>query len=309
MDVPSVICLAEVCKVIPVRLFWDNLGEYQNYKLEKGATLEKYKADLFEPKDYKKLQHILSDDNSPFKEVYYDDILTSPTNVDDVDAISGETILVLNEEDTVPGAALGCYTLWHWANGEIVEKIKNLTAKVLTEDLLERALLEKKRAYFLIGIKELGDRKNFKKSFVDIILSQVLVDENLIKPAFKYLEKAPSQIYLDATKTIFTKGKTTQKLASIRSLKLSNYKLQKIYLDDLSDEISTLKSFQEVVSFLDLMETKNSNSNKVIENVFPLLKSDFIVARRAYWFLMKNNLNNEQRSILEKFGKTNKTSL
>ena len=57
------------------------------------------------------------------------------------------------------------------------------------------------------------------------------------------------------------------------------------------------------------METKNSNSNKVIENVFPLLKSDFIVARRAYWFLMKNNLNNEQRSILEKFGKTNKTSL
>ena len=33
MDVPSVICLEEVCKVIPVRLFWNDLGKYQKYEL------------------------------------------------------------------------------------------------------------------------------------------------------------------------------------------------------------------------------------------------------------------------------------
>ena len=38
---------------------------------------------------HKKLQHILSDKNSPFKEVYYDEILTVPTE-DDADAVRGD---------------------------------------------------------------------------------------------------------------------------------------------------------------------------------------------------------------------------
>lgn len=310
MDVPSVICLEKVCKVIPVRIFWDNLGEYQKYELEKNATLEKYKAELFEPKDYSKLQRILSDNDSPFKEVYYDEILTAPTTLEeDVDAISGETILELDDKDTVPGAALGCYTLWHWANGEIVEKIKYLTGKILSEKQLERALIDKNRDYYFIGIKELESRKNFTQSFIDIMISQVLVDENLLKSTFEYLEKSAPKAYFNAAKYIFIKGEKQQKLAAIRSLRYSKYKPKSLYLDVLSDEISSLKSFQEVSLFLDLMETKNPNSKNVIENVFQLLESDFIKARRGYWFLKNKKITSSQDKILKKFYKKNKNSL
>ena len=309
MDVPSVICLEEVCKIIPVRLYWDNLGEYQKYELEKGATLEKYKADLFEPEDYIKLQHILSDNNSPFKEVYYDEILTAPTSEEDVDAVSGETIIELDEKDTVHGAALGCYTLWHWANGEIVEKIKNLTGKVLNDNFLKRALKEKNRAYYFIGIKELENRKDFSSSFVNIIIDEVLKEDKLLKATFKYLEKSPSEVYFNAAKKIFLKGRKAHKLTVIRSLKYSTDNPKKEYLDNLSDEISSLHSFQEVSFFLDLMTAKNPNSKIVTANVFSILDAKIIIARKAYWFLKKQSLTPAQKEKLTVFYQSHKNNL
>jgi len=75
MDVESVICLEEVCKIVPVRIYWNNIGEYIKYELEDGVTLEKYEADFFEKEDYSKLQSILSNFNSPFKNVRVDEIL------------------------------------------------------------------------------------------------------------------------------------------------------------------------------------------------------------------------------------------
>ena len=97
MDVQSVICLEQVCKVIPVRIFWNNLGEYQRYELENGATLEKYEDAIFDPEDYPKLHSILANIASPFKDVYIDEILTVVD--DESDAISGATALELDEED------------------------------------------------------------------------------------------------------------------------------------------------------------------------------------------------------------------
>lgn len=308
MDVPSVICLEEVCKVIPVRLFWNNLGKYQKYELEKGGTLEKYKADVFEPQDYTKLQHILSDANSPFKEVYYHEILTVPTE-DDVDAVSGATALELDEKDTVPGAALGCYTLWHWANGEIVQKIKDFTGKVLSEKQLKMALIDENREYFSIAIKELENRKNYSKSFVDIIVEETTKDDLVLKSTFKYLEKSPSQTYFNATKSIFLSANKTQKLAAIRSLRYSKHQPKKEYLNDLSTHISSLKSFQGVSFFLDLMQAKNPNSKKVVKNVIVLLNADFIIARRVYWFLKNQQTTVSQKEKLNQFYKKHQNSL
>jgi len=311
MDVPSVICLEKVCKVIPVRLFWNNLGEYQKYELEKGATLEKYKADVFEPQDYSKLQNILSDDDSPFKEVYYNEILTVvDENVEnDVDAVSGATALVLDEEDTVPGAALGCYTLWHWANGEIIDEIKKLTGKVLSDSQLIRALTDKNRKYYSIAIKELENRKNISNVLITTIIDEASIDDSVVKSTFKYLEKSSSKVYLNATKAIFSNGKKIQKLAAIRSLRYSKHKAKSSYFNELSNQISSLKSFQEIAVFLDLMESKNPNSKTVIQNTVPLLKSDFIIARRAYWFLKNQKLTSSQEKLVKEFHRKHQNSL
>ncbi|MGJ8743964.1 hypothetical protein [Polaribacter sp.] len=310
MDVQSVICLEQVCKVIPVRIFWNNIGEYQKYELEKGATLEKYEDALFDSEDYVKLQGILSNKESPFKEVYIDEILTVVDEHDDEsDAVSGATALELDEKDTVAGAALTCYTLWHWANGEVVKAIKEITGKSVTNSQLQDFLVEKNTTYFFIALKDLERRKNYTAPFIKRITKRVLEEESVLKSTFNYLEKAPSSTYFSALEDLFVKGEKAQKLAVIRSLQSIQQTIPNSYLDTLSNEVLKLSSFQEVSFFLDLMQSKNANSKKVVENVFPLLQSGFIKARRAYWFLKSQNLSAEQNETLNIFKIKNKSSL
>ena len=310
MDVQSVICLEQVCKVIPVRIFWNTIGDYQKYELEKGATLEKYEDEVFASEDYKKLHSVLVNKDSPFKEVYIDEILTVVDEHDEEsDAVSGATALELDEKDTVPGAALTCYTLWHWANGDVVEKIKEITGKSLAEQHLHAFLVAEKPTYFKVALQELARRKMYSQPFINSITKRVLEEESLLKITFNYLEKAPSNTYFSATEYLFFKGKTAHKLAVIRSLKSIKYTISTPYLDTLSAEVSKLNSYQEISSFLDVMQTKNPHSKKVIENVFPLLSSDFIKARRVYWFLKNQQLSTKQQKVLRNFEKENKASL
>jgi hypothetical protein len=306
LDVQSVICLEQVCKVIPVRVFWNNIGEYQKYELEKGATLEKYEDDFFDVEDYPKLHRILKDVNSPFRDVYIDEILTVIDEHGDADAVSGETALELDEKDTVPGAALTCYTLWHWANGEIVRKIKEITAKSVSNQQLQDFLVDENQAYYLIALNDLERRQNYTAPFISIITKRVLEVEFLLKSTINYLKNAPSEIYFSALKKVFVNGETAQKLAVIRSLKAIEYSIPNLYLDTLSNEILKLSSYQEVSFFIDLIESENSNSKKVVANVFLLLKSDFIKARRVYWFLKNQKLTKKQENGLSEFYNKNK---
>lgn len=310
MDVKSVICLEQVCKVIPVRIYWNNLGAYQKYVLEEGATLEKYEDDLFSDEDYPKLHSVLSNSNSPFKEVYIEDILTVvDEHNDESDAVSGATALELDEKDTVPGAALTCYTLWHWANGEIVQQIKQITGSSISDVQLQEFIVDKNSNYFVIALKELADRKNYSKSIIKVIIKKVLEDESLLRSTFDYLEKAPSEIYFSTLKELFLNGGKEQKLAVIRSLKSIKYTISNDFFDAFSNQIATFDSYHELSFFLDILQAKNISSDKIIENVLPILKSDFIKARRAYWFLKNQKLTSEQQEVLNAFYIKNKEKL
>ena len=273
MDVPSVICLEQVCKIIPVRLFWNDLGEYQKYELEQGATLEKYKADLFETEDYTKLHKILSDKRSPFKDVYYNEILTVP-NTEEVDAVSGATALQLDLEDTVPGAALGCYTLWHWANGEIVQKITNLTGATLTKQQKLQLINHNKVVYYDVIIA------SFKNDKIDVEL-----------------------IY-----QLFKKGNISHRLQVFNLLHRSKNTSAK-FIESISKIVVINKNYQEISSFITFLESNQINSVSIINDVFSLLKADFIIARRAYWFLKDKELTTYQKNILHQFYNRNKKRL
>lgn len=311
MDVYSVICLKGVCKVILVKLFWNAVGEYKKYELAKGKTLEKYEADLFEPKDYVKLQNILSDNNSPFKEVYYDEILDVPVEHgnEDVDAVSGATAIQLDEKDTVPGAALTCFTLWHWANGEVVSKIKAFTGASSSKDQLKDFILHENTAYFEIAIVELQKRKLYSKDFVDSVIQKILLDNTLLRTGNIYFNELPLDFYLYATERFFLEGGKEHKISIIQWLRETSMQIPHSFLDKLSSEMPRLDSYQEISLILDLLETKNKNSQMVLENTIPLLEADFLMARRVYWFLKNQKLNAEQLKTLELFYQKNKNRL
>lgn len=292
MDVQSVLCLEKVCKVIPVRIYWNNIGVYQRYELERGATLEKYKSDIFEPKDYNKLDSILANPASPFKEVYYDEILTVVDELsEDVDAISGATALELDERDTVPGAALTCFTLWHWANGEIVSIIKNITGDAVSKQQLKAFLQDNDNSYYYLVLEQLTKRGIYLDEYLDLVLERVKENAVVIRPTIDYIETAPEEFYFEAIKRIFLMGNQPQKIAALKSIQNIEYIPTLDYLNSLGANISTLDSFQETAAFLELMEIRENYSEKLINNILPLLDKDFLIARRAYWYLLNAPLS------------------
>lgn len=291
MDVKSVICLEEVCKVIPVTLFWNAVGEYQAYKLQEGATLEKYEDDLFESVDYEKLDLILKTSNSPFKDVFIEEILTVSTDIEgDIDAFSGETILELNDDETVHGAALTCYTLWHWANGEITSVIKTKTGQSASNEQLNAFIRNGDPIEYKLAIDELYRRELFTKTTVNSVVQAVMTHPGLVSVGIEYFEHCPLELYLNASQLLFEKGNTKHRISILQSLNSVEYSIPKTYLDNLSTMINNLESYQEVSLLLDLMENKNSGSETVITNATPLLHGDFFVARRVYWFLKNQNV-------------------
>ena len=141
MDVDSVICEDGQCAFLTGRMHWDVIGRYRRYSLEPGKDLTKQKHHRFTKEDYAKLDRLLLNRDSllrdhPFK------TLTKPgkpgTNKE-VHGVTGATAEALKAE-TVPGAVHTCYTLWHWANGEAVKTIRELTAASLDTSLACRLL-------------------------------------------------------------------------------------------------------------------------------------------------------------------------
>lgn len=296
LDVKSVICLEEVCKVISVRIFWNEIGEYQKYELENNATLEKYEADLFEKEDYKKLHTIIQNPNSPFKETFIEDILT--VVVDDgtgnLDAVSGATAIHLDEKDTVPGAALTCFTLWHWAHGDVVSIIKTITGQSVSQEKLFSFLSNENRTYFFVSLEALKEHKNYSNLFVEEVIRQALENNDLLKASIQYIETAPSDIYFSSIRKLYLKGNELQKIEAIRALIRTKTPINNDYLIPFSEEIKPSKSYQEVSLFLDLLEITNLKNEKITQNVITLLESDFLIARRAYYYLKNQSLDNNQ---------------
>ena len=160
MVVDSVVCKEAVCEVVGVTMAWDALGKYEDYRLEKeGTHLEKVEADWedkaapdgvpFTDADYKKLDQILKDRHSALQTQTLESMSPGSQN-DEVDVVSGATPLNLKEA-VVEGAALTCFHLWHWANGEVGAAARELTQKSCNEKLLNSFLFSDKPHYVLFG--------------------------------------------------------------------------------------------------------------------------------------------------------------
>lgn len=310
IDVQSVICLENVCKVIPVRMYWNAIGEYQRYTLQKGATLEKYEADVFAPKDYDKLHTILKNKKSPFKEVYIEDVLTVKNELsDNIDAISGATALDLAEENTVPGAALTCFTLWHWANGEIISITQQITASTATDAQLLTFINKKNTTYYTLALAELSKRKLYKNNFLNAIFKNLKETQKEVKPTINYLEGSPKNTYLKTIKKLFIKGSLTQKIAALKSIENTTHNIKPKYLDCISGYAGKLKTYQEIAALLQMLESKNYFSKKTADNLVPLLNSDFLIARGVYWYLRDKSLNPQQKKNVTNLKNQHKNKL
>ncbi|WKB80521.1 hypothetical protein QYR09_12245 [Cellulophaga lytica] len=310
MDVESVICYENLCKIVPVRIIWNTIGEYQKYELAKGVALEKYEGEPYTEEDYSKTQKILLDVDSPFKSIRIDEILTTVKSHDIVDAVAGETLLELNEDDTVDGASLTCYTLWHWAHGAVVEKIKEVTASNFSSKNYIAYLNSDNLQKQLFALTYVNLQKKYEKDVVAAVTQNTLKNNNLVRNAILYAENGSEDTYLSTLKTFITKGNTKLKIAALNSLLNANTRLNSNYVTDLSLVVRKNITYQETALFLRILQqNKQAVTSNLISNLMPLLQKDIVISRNVYWFLKGENLTTLQQKVLNNFAKKHKNQL
>ncbi len=177
---------------------------------------------VFTDDDYAKLQAILSDKNSLLEQLEPDHVVSPDRTALDVDDVTAATPVSLGNA-VVSGSVYTCYTLWHWANGEVVEQLAPATSR-------------QTRTLYLAALSQIP----------------------LPPPAG--------------------------------------------YYDRISRWLPQMDTYFEVHLLLTLLEEEDAGSPEVVKHSMMVLENEnFLIARRAFWFLDKQSLATSQREKVEAF--------
>ena len=299
MDVESVVCGDSQCKVDIIKIYWDNLGQFDRLEMPEGVYLEKAKGEHFSKADYLKLDKILKDKNSPLKEVYQNEIVSTGGS-EGIDGISGATVLV-EKNAFVEGAVWTCYSLWHWVHGETQQIIRNITGDAFTNLELQNLLTEDSMEYPYFAIDQLTRRKDYSQQTVNAIKNAIEQQPRLLKRSLDYWDLAPNSIYTKAQSHFIQNTDPKNRLFCLTHLLKTKQRIGTEFFNNLSSSISNF-SYPELTKFLSLLEKYSVKSAKLNKALINLLEQDnFLIARRVYWFLSEQQLSNEQMEILEDF--------
>jgi len=302
MIVNSVICRKKTCEVLEGRMYWDEIGRYQRYELPPGKHLTKKDHTAFTPKEYAHLDRLLRNRNSLLRDYAYEK-LTAPESWDDVDAITGATAKEIKAE-VVEGAGYTCYTLWHWANGDVVREIQRLTAKSLNTALACRLLGSGDEDAMLFALRNL-ESSNLYDAKVVAAVSETVPDAGAARLVLSltYLSRAvkDGSVFYRDTADLFWKLNRREKQTLLDFVE-SQPQPAPVFFDALIKGLPRLTEYYEIHRVLALVEKYNYASDRLTPQVTALLKHEnFFIARRAYWFLEKRELDEEEKGELRAF--------
>lgn len=135
------VCFTDVCKPVYIDIYWDLLGNYVRYEVPPDEPLTKVDHKEFDEDDHKQLHSILSNRASILKDYsIYELVDTKTYNLSDsVDAVTGATPKTIKNE-VIGGAVYTCYTLWHIANGPVVDEMRRITESKHDARLIDQFL-------------------------------------------------------------------------------------------------------------------------------------------------------------------------
>ena len=224
--------------------------------------------------------------------------------------MSGATI-ILNNNDYVHGAVWTCYTLWHWANGDIYSIIRNITGEHLSTDNLIDSLGKENKRTQVFALEQINRRQNYEPKVIEVIKQNASSnDYELTKLTIKYFENASSEIYSKAMEEVLKKASQKQRLQYLNSILRSTNPQPKAFYESLSLNLIAWNDYPSINLFFKILENKNAKSSSMIEAVIPLLDNEsFIITRRAYWFLSELELSEDVQEKLDDFYKKYADSL
>ena len=308
--VDSVICRDAACEVVRVRLVWNALGQFQRYEVEPGEDLTKLDHEPFDAADHAKLLRILKDRDSPLKEVTKEGLVPkspdTPRHAAAVGGVSGATVLTLRST-VVVGAGYTCYDLWHWANGEVADIVRDLSGETFSPRALRRFLIDGDDHAKRFALTQLARRGATGPETVSAVIAGAKdADDALTEPILATLRAAAADpaAYHDALADLVANGTGGQRVAILTDLARSSQAPPAGFLDQLSESLPEFESYYEIHLFLNLMQQRNPGSEVVARNTAPLLKHEkFFAARRAYWYLSEQELPETLQAQVDAFRK------
>lgn len=309
MEVETVVCGDAQCKIDTIQIFWNHLGFYSHMALPKKVQLEKAAGKHFTKADYDKLDQILSNKNASLKDVYKEEVVGTETS-DGIDGISGATI-TLNTKDYVSGAVWTCYTLWHWANGGIFEKIRNITATHLRTEALTNLFSNGNEKEKVFALEQIIRRKVYQpREISEIIKNAPINNYQCLKLTVDYFEAAPLSVYSKSIATLLNEGTQPQQLRYLKSISKTEYTLSITFFERVSTLLPKWDSYPLVNQCLNILEQKKAVSPTILSTTLSLLShKNFLIARRAYWFLAQQQLSTQELILLNDFYTKNKEKL
>jgi len=150
-NVNAPVCEDRVCYDVNLIFNWNLIGEFVSYEVHPKDPLTKLDHIPFLPEDYQKLQSILTSQDLSFVKIPAKE-LVDKSDEPKVDGYSGATKETVKKE-VIEGALYTCYTLWHIANGPVIDSIKNYTKKALNKPLIEKIIGQHNQSahYYLIN--------------------------------------------------------------------------------------------------------------------------------------------------------------
>ncbi len=309
LDVDSVSCGESVCDIVKVRLFWDALGGYLRYELPGGGTLTRQGHAAFTPADHEKLHLILADPDSRLKN-FTPESVSAPAvrQAHDVDAVTKPTPLFY-QTAVVRGAVYTCYTLWHWVHGGISAKIRELTSAGCTRTHLLDFAAEGPERFFEFALEEFAAHGEFDDAVAEIAIRRSAAGSAaMVQAALHYFDSALAQgrdaLYCSAFLRLFAQGNSQKRTLCLRSLDAANLSVSEGFYDSLAVFLPALDSYFELHLLLNLLDKRNPDSAETAEQVVKVLANDnFLIARRAYWYLKERPLSAQQTLAVSDFEK------
>ncbi|MEM6965588.1 MAG: hypothetical protein AAF573_12525 [Bacteroidota bacterium] len=297
MDVESVVCGDQHCRIDLVRIYWNPFGQFSNLVLPQGVFLEKAAGKNFTDVDYKKLEGILENENSTLQDVYKNEIVNT-VGSEGVDAMTGATVL-LDTSAYVEGAVWTCYSLWHWVHGDTKQLIRNITGNAYPISKLQKLIGENENQDF--ALEQLIRRQDFSITTAELILKTIEKNPSLLQQSIVYWELAPRPIFTHAMSNLIVISKSKNRLIGFNAILNTQHNLSPSFFKDLNLPLAQL-NYQEINLFLKILEKNKMVSEAMMNELVSLLDSeDFLIARCVYWFLNDQSLSEWQQHQLEKF--------
>lgn len=164
------VCFDGQCRALDVDIYWNLTGRYLGIELPSGEYLSKTDHDPFETDDYRRLNALLADPQSPLGKMSYEELVAKPPlSVKGVDAVTSATSKSVLEY-IVKGAAFTTYKMWHFIYGTTRDRVTELTLQSLSPELILHILQSPDPSDRLWALNHINGYVNLSPTLSDTLL-------------------------------------------------------------------------------------------------------------------------------------------